>query len=136
MNLISKEQIIIISSTMARMKLTDDAQKTLIHSWTEGRTESRKELTYSEAELLKTHLNSSFKPADQKQDKMRKKIIAKFHQMGYSNNGRIDMERVNATILKYGYKHKQMKDYNWVELPKLVSQVSKMCDDYLINLRK
>lgn len=91
----------------------------LILGFTDGRSESSKDLTYQEAGALINHLKSI-----DSSHKMRRRIIKMAHEMGWKlkDSSKIDIERVNEWCVKFGYGHKPLNDYSPVELPKLVSQ--------------
>lgn len=106
-----------------------DAQQVMIHTYTDGRTSSKTEMTDTEAEQLIRDLNGhnpavprSLVPLDG--DRQRKKIIGIFRSMGWEKDGKADMERIQAWIVKYGkYNPKKLNEYTVRELPLLVSQV-------------
>jgi hypothetical protein len=116
---------------LKELQIESDNKESLVLQFTNGRSVSRADLTFEEAANLERHLNSLLAPVNEQCNRMRRKILARFHEMGYRNNGSIDMEHVQATVLKYGYLHKRLNDYTAAELPKLVSQVDKMRDDFM-----
>lgn len=109
----------------------------LISGITNGRTESSREMTNLEAnELirwLKTQPNA--KPVDPRCEKMRRKIISLAWQMNWTTktNGQVkaDIKRLNAWCEKSSYLHKPLNDYQYAELPKLVSQFEAVYESYL-----
>lgn len=68
-------------------------------------------------------------------DKMRKKIISMAHECGWHTliNGKwiIDMNRLNAWMLKSSYLHKRLDEYNYKELPLLVTQFEQVYKSFL-----
>jgi hypothetical protein len=128
--IITKEKIKHLSALLNQHNISDDTRKDLIFQFSEGRTESRKELKLTEAIALISFLSSGSAKFDPR-DKMRKKILSMFHEMGYKKEGELDLEHVKTTIEKYGYLHKPLNDYQKNELPKLISQITKMRDTYL-----
>jgi hypothetical protein len=68
---------------------------------------------------------------DIKADQMRKKIIANCRQAGMSINGKADMERIYAWVLKYGHAKKELNKYTWHELPTLINQSEALLKHYL-----
>lgn len=117
-----------------KLHLSDDDRKAMVHSITNGRSESCADLTFAEARELGRMLNqaATHRKDREKMETMRKKIISCFHQINYRlPGGKIDIERVNEWIMKYGYLHKPLNSYTYVELPKLVSQVEIMVNKHI-----
>lgn len=122
---------------LRKLRLSDEDRKAMVSSVTKGRTDSCADLSFVEARELCKMLNiaATNKQDRERMDIMRKKIISCFHQMNYRlPGGKIDMERVEEWILKYGYLHKPLNRYTYAELPKLVSQVQIMLDKHLNQL--
>jgi hypothetical protein len=108
------------------------------HRWcweySNGRTESAKELAVTEVEKIIKDIESHFKTVD-KADVMRKKIIALAHQMRWELvGGGVDMKRVNNFCINYGYLKKPLNDYSIKELPLLITQFEKATDHFIKNL--
>lgn len=111
----------------------------LVTDATEGRTESARELSLKEYSLLVDHLNEKLKDARgdamphkleaQRADRMRKRIFSMCYSMGWTrfdtDKGKhaVDYDRLEAWLLKYGYLHKKLDKYTYMELPTLVTQV-------------
>lgn len=128
------QQLKFIFMMIRKLHLSDDDRKAMVHSITNGRSQSCADLSFAEARELCRVLNQAAtnrKDRD-KMEAMRKKIISCFHQINYRlPGGKIDMERVNEWIQKYGYLHKPLNHYTYPELPRLVSQVEIMRDKFL-----
>lgn len=109
-------------------------KETLVLSATQGRSESRKDLTDHEAMGLINFLKQQPQPTA-KEDKMRKKIISMAHECGWHHlvNGKwkIDMKRLNDWCVKSSYLKKELNKYSYNELPTLVSQFSKVYSSFL-----
>lgn len=111
-------------------------KEALVLSVTKERSSSRKDLTDSEAIELINWLKIQPQPTDDS-DKMRKKIISMAHECGWHNfdvsKGRwkIDMKRVNNWCVNYSYLKKELNKYSYEELPKLVTQFSKVYRSFL-----
>ena len=130
---ISKEKIIAVNTVIHKHGLVHD-KANIIDSFTNGRTRSSKEMYESEAIELLAAFNS--KPAadtDDKKAPMLKKIFRMAHEINYitkvqqvDKSGKMvvknDYSRLYEWVLKYGYLHKELRDYTYAELPKLVSQ--------------
>jgi hypothetical protein len=103
----------------------------IVWDYSNGRTESSKELTDPEILRLIRDLKKGFKELD-RADQMRKKIISQAHEMGWEHPGnKIDMAMLNTWCVKYGYLHKPLNSYSYKELPKLVTQFDNMYNDFL-----
>lgn len=123
---ISKAQIQAIMIHVRRKGLDKDE---LVYGASSGRTTSLRQLTMIEAKgLLSILLESD--PANN----MRKKIYSMAHEMRWvksSDPGKVDKQKLDAIVLKYGYLHKKLMSYSYEELPKLVTQVENMLKSYL-----
>lgn len=128
----TKEQVMAINATLNKLGLMDD-KKEIIKEASGGRTESSKELTLDEAKaLLKSLLQGKAQPAPTARHKMISKIFALAHEMGWVEkqawvvDGKLteanDYTKVYQWIKKYGYLKKDLKEYKYNEIPKLLSQ--------------
>jgi hypothetical protein len=103
-----------------------DQQKnkaSLVFAFTEGRTESSSEMSIGECNSLIAWLQNLDKPRVDPADKMRKKILSICHDMNWELvSGKIDWDRLNNWLKKFGYLHKGLNEYTMQELPKLVTQ--------------
>lgn len=117
----------------AGIKDTDD-RHALIHTYTGGRTSSTKNLTDKEGLSIIEDISKMF-PTNAP-DRMRKKVIALFRSMGVETQGKADMVKIDDWCVQYGHKHRPLNDYRVKELPKLISQVQKVYEDWLKNARK
>lgn len=108
----------------------------------DGRTDSARELSQDEMRHLVTHLEQKLqqarreaspgKEAIRRMDRMRKRILSMCYSIGWvtydinESRHKVDMERLGAWLLKYGYLHKPLNDYTYLELPGLVTQVENL----------
>ena len=110
----------------------------LIDDFTSGQKQSLQKLTPWEYNELLNWLNRTFPagedPKKAKANQMRRKIIALFRKMGYQEDGKADMERIYAWVLKYGLLNKSLNQYTYDELPKLVTQVESIYKKHLQSL--
>lgn len=114
-------------------KLGLQAQKeTLVQSFTHGRETSSKEMWSEEANALIKYLKSQ-DPTEQAADRMRKKIIAIAHEMGWHIKGtqRADMKRIDGWCLTYGKYHRKLNSLTAEQLPEVVTQFEAVRTDYL-----
>jgi hypothetical protein len=123
----------------------------LIRHYSSNRTSSSKELTVSEALEIIKHLES-FKPKAivitvqspefDASNKMRRKIISLFREMGFEYTDIMlykkvaDMKRIHAYILSTGYLKKHLNKYAHNELVKLVTQIENIHVKHLKEARK
>lgn len=100
-------------------------KREMIRDVTAGRTDSSRDLTPTEAQLLINHLQS-IDPKSTAMDKMRKKIIHYAREMGWEKKEQgkrvADMDSINSWCSKYGFGKKPLNDYAHDELTKLVTQ--------------
>ena len=104
----------------------------LILGHTDGRTESSKEMTDFEANELIKYLRSLTTNTTDAANKMRRKIIAMCHRIQWTRaNGGVDMVRLNNWCLTKSYLKKNLNDYTYNELPKLVSEFQQVYKYYI-----
>jgi hypothetical protein len=66
--------------------------------------------------------NSDYSKDEQHLDKKRKRLIAKFREMGYNTeDNRADMQRISETVFKHW--HKGLNQLNEAELSKIIAVV-------------
>jgi hypothetical protein len=126
---LTANQLRAIHALFNKNGLTDD-KKSIVSSFTAGRSESTKDLSYAEAGALIGHLKS-LDVTDKRSDKMRNKILSLAHEMNWTKKGYVDMERINSWCMKYGHAHKALDGHTYEELPKLVSQFEEVYKQYL-----
>lgn len=109
---------------------------------------SSKDLYFSEADAIIKHLEGIQNPrptsAPKKPDTFlersknlqRRSLISCLRECGYNHRGAADMDRIYQWVLKYGYLHKELNDYSYEELPKLVTQAKSYRASYLKSLNK
>lgn len=124
-------QIACIHTLLSKQGLKDD-KRSIISSFTAGRTDSVKEMKNDEAAALIGHLKS-MDPEEKSADKMRNKIISMAHEMGWRlpDTTKIDMKHVNGWMRSKSYLKKDLDAYRYNELPKLVSQFEEVYKSYL-----
>lgn len=143
----TKEQIKAINAILAKQGLMDD-KKNIVQSWTQGRTTSTKDLYFNEAWLLVQALKNESLPSieELRKERMARKIIAMAHEIGWikpvsvvdPERGLVtkkDYTRLHDWIIKYGYLKKELREYTYMELPKLVTQFEfGVYKDYIAKL--
>ena len=118
----------------------------LIRDLTDGEKESLKALSGVEYAELMRWMRAAVDRLPRAHDeearqRMRRKIIALFRQMGYekpSGQGSVvaDMKRIYGWVIKYGRFHKPLNKHSGAELAGLVSQVERMYDSWLSEIHK
>ena len=94
----------------------------LVHDWTDGRTASLRSLSPVELRRMERRIEDLVNPVAASLQRQRRKIIAILAGRGATKDGRPDMERIHAWVLKYGYLHQPLNAYGPKELPRLVTQ--------------
>lgn len=111
---------------LGKLKLDPEVKQDIIYKATLGRTTSSKDLYQSEADILINELNRMLN-ADPAQ-RMRRKIFSICHELGWRlpASQKVDVQRLNNWLMKYGYLHKPLMAYTYQELPALVSQLEEI----------
>ncbi len=124
---------------------TEKYCRDLVSSFTDGRTNNSAELSDLEADELIKHLEKMTRKehglthsgVDYKGQQMRRRILSLCYNIGWviwsQSRGKheIDWPRLNSWMIKYGYLHKPMNDYNYSELQRLVKQFENMTANVL-----
>lgn len=94
-----------------------------------GRTDVLENLTHSETQAIIAEFSErSPSPAD----KMKGKILSMMHEMRWElPNGKVDIPRLNAWLIKHTPYHKQFDRLKEAELPIVVSLFEKMYKSFL-----
>lgn len=123
----------------------------LVQDASDGRTVSVRELKKLEMDNLVSHLENKLKDAREaatpkkqtvvKMDRMRKRILSICYSIGWTrfdpSTGKhsIDMERLEAWLDKYGYLHKGLNEYTYLELPTLITQFERLLKSTLSRVK-
>lgn len=101
----------------------------LVADYTEGRTESLKDLSPFEyrglIKALNTLLGAKDYPRDVK-DQMRSKVIAILCNLGYTKDDKPDMIRINHWCVTHGHGKCELNQYSQTGLSKLIYQAEAM----------
>lgn len=125
--------------------MTAEDKKALVKEFTNGRSDSSRELLMAEAQRLIQHLEASLglvataptAAHEEASDQMRRKILSLAHEMRWElPSGKVDMGRVNGWCQARGFGKKVLNEYSHPELQKLVSQFKIMYSKYLKELQK
>ena len=108
-----------------------DQKANLVLSFTDGRSESSADLLANEADSLIKYLKSFANTSDA-ENTMRRKIIAMCHRINWTKSlGKVDMGRLNGWCREKSYLKKNLNDYKYNELPKLVSEFTNVYKYYI-----
>ena len=117
---------------------TDRAE--LIHTFTDGKKTSLKDLTEYEYKEFINHLNlllqHALKTVNDSETRQRRKIIALFCNMGYTQGDKSDMVAINLWCEKYGHLKVKLNGYHGADLAKLVTQAEGVYQTFISNIYK
>lgn len=117
----------------------------MVSSFTNGRSESSREMTSDEAAELLQMLNETQSAKQKEQgtkDKMVRHMIAMAHEMGWikeravvNGDGQVSRKKdytdLHAWVEKYGYLKKPLNKYSYQELPTLVTAFKNVYTSWL-----
>lgn len=119
-------QIKYVRGLLARNGIMDMKEQ-LVSQYTNGRSTHLSDMTYQETQELINSLNG-----ESKRSRMVRKIISMAHEMLWEDeNGKADMERINAWCEKYTAKHKPLNQIKTDELPAVVTTFTKVYKSFL-----
>ena len=123
-----------LHTLLSKLKIDSNIKGLLVYQYTNERTANSSEMDVYECQNLINHLrsmlnqgyvqipNSDYSKDEQHLDKKRKKLIAKFREMGYNTeDNRADMQRISETVFKHW--HKGLNQLNEAELSKIIAVV-------------
>ena len=93
----------------------------LVLAFTEGRSASSREMTAQEAMLLINYLKE-LDNTSEACNNMRRKVLSMCHRIHWVTEKGVDIDRLNEWCKKSSYLKKELNEYTYQELPKLVSQ--------------
>ncbi len=119
-----------------------DQKADLVNRFTEGRTNSSREMTDEEITKAIEYIEfmiGGMEPSEdfKRGDRMRKRIMSLCHQYGYTRYDEkkrknvVDLDRLESWMIKYSYLHKSLNKYKYKELPRLVVQFQNVVYSYL-----
>jgi hypothetical protein len=144
MAFINNQQIIKFNALLRNLGLEDDDKRGIIASFTNGRTSKTKEMLYVEAKAMLQHLSalapyvqseeSAAARVREKENKMRKKVIAIAYQLGWTTpQGKCDYARLDRFIAARPVTPgaTSLNQYTAADLPKLINQFEELLKKYL-----
>lgn len=129
----TSQQNKILHTLLSQLKIDKETKSILVHQFTRERTTYSNEMDMYECQNLINHLRTMLhqKPMqvptkdhlhDEQMDKQRKRLIAKFREMGYNTaDNRADMQRINETLTKHW--HKTINEFDKPELQKVIAVI-------------
>lgn len=133
---LDRKYIIQLRTIITKLGMSEEDKEDAVLNTTQGRTKSIREMYPSEAITLINALNGKEdRPHESgKKSRMKRQILALCHEMGWEHdNGKVDLDRVNAYCKQRGYLKKEFNDYTEKELPRLVAQFRQMHKNYLLK---
>lgn len=124
-------------AVLSNLGLGEKEQRaTVIFGFTNGRTDSSKDLSDWEEEDLIRHLED---PQYEACNKMRRKMISRAYEMRWGNphtqeGKREAVRKINDWCKESGYKKKEFNAYTYDELPTLVSQFEEIYKWFLSKI--
>jgi hypothetical protein len=113
-------------------KLDIDAEQRaeLVHQFTHSRTTSSREMLAHECNSLIHHLEQQLGDGDQdSRYKMRRKVFSLAHELGWEGaDGKVDKDRLNNWLLKYGQHHKELAKLSAKELVDTITQLERVAE--------
>ena len=130
---ITPQQLKCLNTLISIRGIDKDTKADMVAGFSSHRCTSSKLLSSEEAKHMIQHLQT-LQPHQAKAAVMRNKVLYYAHEMNWRKNGKIDMKRVDDWCKKYSYLKKDLDQYEYKELPKLVSQIAIVYRDYIDNL--
>lgn len=120
-----------LHALISKVGIDKETKAEMVFKYTNGKHTSSADMTFSQREQMINDLQRianqmPMSVAEQSANQQRRKLFALCHEIGWElPNGKVDEDRLEKWILKYGHqntKGKRLKDYTGKELPKLVTQ--------------
>lgn len=119
---ITPQQLKCLNTLISLRGIDKDTKAMMVAGFSAHRCTSSKELSSEEAKQMIQHLQT-LQPFQAEAAVMRNKVLYYAHEMNWRTNGKIDMKRVDEWCKKYSYLKKDLDQYEYKELPKLISQI-------------
>jgi hypothetical protein len=133
----TKDQNIKLHALIGKLQIDAETKAEMVFKCTGGRSKSSADMLIHECTDLIGKLQlmadgkSPQKQFNAAEDKMRKKILSICYEMQWTLAGKLDWNRINFWLKKFGYLHKEeLNDYKEAELPKLVTQFENLLKSY------
>lgn len=125
----TRQQIRAFRAMLNKLNM-QDMKDDLVLQASNGRTTHSTELTVGEMRSLLEHLGGKQDQAAiaRRANMMRRRIFSMCYTLGWvkydekEQRDVVDRARLDPWLIKYGYLHKDLQQYDYRELPKLVTQ--------------
>lgn len=121
--MIERSQRAAIFGYINSLGIDEEMRRDLIWAQTNGRTASLREVNRNEADSIIKYLTEL---SGNDANRLRKKMLSVAHKLGWVNDDKVDVNRVNNWCVKYGYLHKPFNHYTSKELIKLITQFKQL----------
>ncbi|MEO8589438.1 MAG: hypothetical protein ABI432_08730 [Flavobacteriales bacterium] len=110
---------------LGKLDIDSDQRHELVYQFTQGRTNSSREMLAHECNSLIHTLEQQLDDTEgDKLYRMRRKVFSLAHELGWELiNGKVDRERLDFWCSKYGKFHKALMEHTVPELRSLITQL-------------
>lgn len=116
----------------------DVERQDLIAQFSENKKTSLRELTEGEYREFIVYVNRLVNNSNSSEyevlNNMRRKLLAIFYKMGYTDNGKTDVKAVDSWCRKYGMHHLGLNHMNREQLAQVITQAETMLKKYIQSL--
>lgn len=115
---------------LGQLDIDAEQRAELVHQFTNGRTCSSREMLAHECNSLIHHLEQQTGQGEPDQlYRMRRKVFSLAHELGWElMSGKVDKDRLNNWLLKYGKHHKELYKLNASELRDTITQLERVAE--------
>lgn len=115
-----------VRQLLSREGILSEEKRYTVH-FSNGRTDILEDLTHAETQAIIAEFSEKSSA-----DKMKGKILSMMHEMRWElPNGKVDIPRLNAWLIKHTPYHKPFDRLKEAELPLVVSLFEKMYKSFL-----
>lgn len=124
----NKDQNTRLYALIGKLKIDKEQKEEFVYKHTNGRTTSSSGMLVHECQALINELQVTANKLPKSQDEkskndQRRKLFSIAHELGWTKGGKVDSERLDEWVKKYGHRHPQkLNDYSLQELPRLITQ--------------
>lgn len=112
---------------LGKLGLGEETRHTLVHTFTNGRTTSTRDMLAHECNQLIMHLENMVPGSEHPLFNARRKLFAIAHELGWERkDGTIDRDRLNEFLMRRGAVKKPFLQLNRAELAQVITQLETM----------
>lgn len=138
MNYRNNKQNAALHALVSELNIDSEQKEELVYQYTNGRTTSSSKMLINECQSLINHLNSIKRGMTPKPDNwkespenvMRRKILAICHELQWTKDGKVDLQRLDEWLKKSGVFHKKLNDLSLQELPAQITQLEQVLKSF------